>query len=443
MDGYIKDAIFAIIMPNNLAKLIPVCPELEKIAPNNVNHPLLLEVVDQITDEAQSVLPSKRSGFIIEAMLYANIYGQISHLSPKNATKDLRKMWKGYEHHFQRFNKHIFSNGKKRQALPDQPAMSRFLQRISESGVSEEFGNLLLWAQFLYLLKDGRIHDDLTLIADYHDEACQKDKTDSYCFGTKEGKTVHRTLAFSVISGSIHLIIATFKIKKTQHKLPLFEEIMTKIQKIGLNIKYALLDRGFYRKEILAAMKNWQITTILPGRTCTDTKQKIKLWIQDQSGRTGKLTLKLKYVKKRGWQRLMMDYVLVGKRGHALSEVKHDLRQGKITEADATKRVFPLLVIRGNSKGIKMVRGNEDYIRSLYRERWEIEIAFRQTHLIGRGNWYQNRDKRLFNFTIKCFIYNLWQIEREKIHQISTGMEPLTLDEFCGRMIENRTISPS
>jgi hypothetical protein len=430
-------------MTNSLAKLIPVCPELERIAPNNINHPLLLEVVDQITDDAQSVLPSKRSGFIIDAMLYANIYGQISHLSPKKATNDLRKMWKGYEHHFQRFNKRTFSNGKKRQALPDQPAMSRFLQRISESGVSEEFGNLLLWAQFLYLLKEGKIHDDVTLIADYHDEPCQKDKADSYCFGTKEGKTVHRTLAFSVISESIHLIIATYKIKKIQHKLPLFEEIVTKIQKIGLNIKYALLDRGFYRKEILAALKNWHITTILPGRTCTDTKQKIKLWIQDQSGRTGKLTLKLKYVKKSGWQRLMMDYVLVGKRGHALSEVKRDLRQGKITEADAAKQIFPLLVIKGNSKGLKMVRGNEDYIRSLYRERWEIEIAFRQTHLIGIGNWYQNRDKHLFNFNIKCFIYNLWQIERDKIHQIDPDTDPLTLDEFCGRMIENRTISPS
>ena len=299
----------------NLAKLIPVCPELEKIAPNNINHPLLLEVVDQITHEAESVLPPKRSGFFLDAMMYANIYCQISHLSPKNATKDLRQLWKGHEHHFQRFSKRNFSNGKKRQALPDQPAISRFLHRISECGLSEAFGNLLIWAQFLYMFKEGKIGDDITLIADYHDEHCHKDKADPYCFGTKEGKSVHRTLAFSVISGSIHLIIATFKIKKTQHKLPLFEEIIRKIQELGINIKYSLLDRGFYRKEILSAMKDWHITTILPGRTCADTKQKIKLWIQDQCGRTGKLSLKLKYMKKMGWQNLMMDYVLVGKRG--------------------------------------------------------------------------------------------------------------------------------
>ncbi len=428
-------------MSRNLAKLIPVCPELEKIAPNNINHPLLLEVADQIAEDARCVFPEKRSGFTYETLFYADLYAQMTHLSPKKSCSDLKTLWKGKEKYFQRFNKRVFVNGKHRQAIPDQPTMSRFLQKIADSGFSQDFGNLLLWAQFLYIRKEEQLYDDLTLIADYNDERCQKDKTDDYCFGTKEGKTVHRTLTFSIISGEFHLVIATFKIKKQQSILPLFQEIMAKFQTSNIIIKYCLLDRGFYRKDLLPALKEWQITTILPGRNCKDTRQKIRLWIQDKSGRSGTVVLKVKYVKKAGWIPLRMDVVLVGKRGHTLDKVKRDLYDHNISESDAAKRVFPLLVIKGNPKGLKVIRGNENYIRSLYRERWAIEIAFRETHLIGIGNWFQNRDKRLYHFNLKCFIYNLWQISKVRLSHENPEAEPLTLDEFCGRLVTNRTIA--
>ncbi|MCF2141194.1 MAG: hypothetical protein K9W44_14135 [Candidatus Lokiarchaeota archaeon] len=70
-------------------------------------------------------------------------------------------------------------------------------------------------------------------------------------FRKKEGKTVHRTLSFSVISGDFHQMIANFKIKKRQDKLPLFHNVHQMLVSNGFSIKYAMLDRGFYRKRIL------------------------------------------------------------------------------------------------------------------------------------------------------------------------------------------------
>jgi hypothetical protein len=426
-------------MTYNLAKLIPVCPELEKIAPNTIKHSMLLEVVDQITEDAQKILPEKRSGFSYAAIIYTQLYCQMTHLSTQLGSVDLKCLWKGKEHHFQRFQKKKFTNGKKRQAIPDQPTLTRFLQNVAQSGLTQEFTNLLLWAQFLYFIKTKKVHDEITLIADYHDESCKKNKADPYCFGTKEGKTVHRTLAFSIIIGELHLVIATYKIQKKQKIVPLFQEIFNKFGNISINIKYCLLDRGFYRKDLLPALKDKRITTILPGRNCSDSRRKISLWIQDKGGRCGKLILKLRYVKKTGWQNLMMDCVLVGKRGHTLNQVKNDFKAEKITEKDAIKRIFPLLVIRGNSKGIKVLHGSENYIRDLYRKRWAIEIAFRETYLIGIGNWLGNRDKRLFQFSLKCFLYNLWQLARFNLNHSDPNAEALTLDEFCGKTIKNRT----
>jgi hypothetical protein len=426
-------------MCNNIARLIPICPELEKIAPNTINHGLLLDITDKIIEEAQIILPLKRSGYDYKALFYADLYCTMTGLSHKPGTHNLKEVWKGQKPCFQRYEKVRFINGKRRQNIPDQPDLSRFLQMITENGITGEYTNCILWAQLLYMIRQKEIKEDVILIADYHDDPCPKDKNDPYCFGTKKGKTMHRTLVFSIISGDLHLIFATFKIKKQQKILPLFQQILEKLKKEQVKIKYCLLDRQFYRKDILPALKEAHITTILPGRNCKDSKQKIHLWIQDQSGRTGKICLKLRYVKGIGHVSLRMDMVLVGKRGYTLDEVKHEFHSKKITEKDASKRIFPLLVIKGNSKGITAIRGNENYIRELYRNRWAIEIAFRETHLIGISNWLTNRDKCLYHFSLKCFIYNLWQIAKINLNHENPNADPLTLDEFCGRLMINRS----
>ena len=426
-------------MNNNLARLIPVCPELEKIAPNSINHGMLLDITDKIIDKAQKVLPSKRSGYCYKALFYADLYCTMTGLSHKPGIHNLKAVWKGKKPHFQRYEKIHFSNGKKRQNLPDQPDLSRFLQMITENGLIEEYASCILWAQFVYMIREKQVNNDITLIADYHDDPCPKDKADLFCFGTKKGKTVHRTLVFSIISGDLHLIIATFKIKKQQKILPLFKQILEKLKEMSITIKYCLLDRQFYRKDLLPALKEAHITTILPGRNCKDTKQKIHLWIHDLSGRTGKICLKLRYVRKIGHVFLRMDMALVGKRGYTLEEVKREFRAKQITEKDVSKRIFPILIIKGNSKGITAIRGNEKYIRELYRNRWAIEIAFRETHLIGISNWLTNRDKCLYHFSLKCFIYNLWQIAKINLKHKNPNAEALTLNEFCGRLMTNRS----
>jgi hypothetical protein len=426
-------------MHSNLAKLIPVCQELEKNAPNNVNHALLLDLVDQILEDAKSILPNKRSGYSYDALFYSHLYCQMTRLSFDKGTADLRTLWKGRERSFQQFRKQHFRNGKHRRPIPDEPTLSRFLKRIKDSGLSEEYANLLLWSQVLYAQKEGLINQEITLIADYVDEPCKKNENDPNCFGTKKGKTCHRTLTFSLISNNLHLILGIFKISKRQHKLPLFETIISRLRQAGFNIIYILLDRGFYRKELLSAFKRWKLTIIMPGRSCLETRRKIQLWIQDKSGRTGKATLKLTYVKKSGWQRLSMDLVIVGKRGYTLDEVKKEFRSGKITKEEASKRVFPLLIVKGNSRGIQAIRGNENYIRSLYRKRWTIEIAFRQTHLIGISNWFHERGTRLIHFAMKCLVYNLWQMNKHIISQENQKEPALNLDEFCGKIFKNRT----
>jgi hypothetical protein len=208
----------------------------------------------------------------------------------------------------------------------------------------------------------------------------------------------------------------------------------------NIDIKYLLLDRGFYSRELLERFKECQIDVIMPGRKCKDSKRKILMWIQDKSGRRGKFALPLRYVRQVGWINLIMDIILFGKKGHELTQVKKDFKAGLLSEEQAAKRIFPLLFIKGNNRGVTKVKGAEKYIRDLYRKRWAIEIAFRSSHLIGIRNWLKDRDSRLLRFGFKCFIYNQWQISRVIQSKENPEDEELTLKEFCGRLTINRSV---
>jgi len=426
-------------MTFQVTNLLPALAKLAKFAPSQVNHGTLLEVARQVLPDLQLVLPQKRSGFTRDAYLYVALYHDLTQLSFKKFCPDLNKAWVKAGYLFQGFRASTFANGKHRRALPGQPDMSRFLAALSAAGLDEQFSNALLLGVFLYAQQLGLVRGDLTLIADYVKEPCAKDKADPYCFGSKEGKTFHKTLAFSIISGDLHIVIANYKIQKKQPIRPIFDAAITRLRQHHVDIRYGLFDRGFYRRELLAAVKGGGIPVIMPARNCKDSRRKVHLWLQDKSGRTGHLAVKLKYVKKHGWQALRAGVVLCGKRGYPLPGTKKDFKGGKVTLDKATRQVFPILVIRGNSRGVRALRGNENHIRQLYRARWAIEIAFRQTHLLGIASWAQGRGSRLILFTWKCVAYNLWQIARAQLALINPVAEPLTLDEFCGRMWENRS----
>ena len=122
-----------------------------------------------------------------------------------------------------------------------------------------------------------------------------------------------------------------------------------------------------------------------------------------------------------------------GSRGLArasLGGVKIALTGGQIPPDQAAKQVFPLLVSRTPRSKIRTITGNGKYVRDLYRSRWAIEIAFRENYKLGIDNWVQSRSKRLFQFNCKCVVYNLWQVEREKLQRQSPRTAPLTLDEI-------------
>ena len=417
-----------------------VAADLTQMTPYWLNAELLLDILNIMKPTVKQQLPMKRSGFPYEIHILYQACVEMSQLPPKYVGNWINKSCHKSKISFQKYNSKKFSNGKERRYFPDQPALSRAIKDLKDTTSVEDFWNLVLLAHLLTLKKMKIFGSSISLLADYTNTPCKKNKGDPYCFGTKEGKTMHKTLTFSIISNGLHQVLASFKIKKRQSKPPLFEKILDILQTYGFVIKYGLLDREFYTKEILSLMRENKITVIMPGRNSKQTKAKIENYLLDKGKRYARGFIKLRYKKKIGFIKLNFDLLLGAKRKYTLNQIKKDFKNGAITLEEATKRIFPLIVSFGNNIGVTQLRGNENYIRYLYRTRWEIEIAFREMNRLGFTTHIQNRDTRLNIMGAKSLLYNMWQVQRHLINKEKPTSNPLELNEFLGKTPTRRYI---
>lgn len=416
----------------------PVAPGLGRINPQWLNLRLLLDVADLVRPLLTTTLPAKRSGYTHEAFVLFQACTELGQLSAEHVAEWLNDTCKEQDISFQEYRVETFSNGKQRRLFPDQPALSRHLERMAASGQTEAFWNAVNLAHFMLLDKLGLVKKELKLIADVHDEPCKKDKADPYCFGQKDGKTVHKTLVFSVISGDLHQVIALYKIAKHQKRLPLFQAVIDRLTSNGFSVTYALLDREFYRKDLLQAFQRWKVTVVMPGRKCKQTQQLVEDYLLGKSKRYGRGSMQLPYVRGKGYPLLEFDLLLSAKHKYRLDLVRRELDAGKITLVQAMQRVFPLIVMRAGTRGITKLWGNESYIRLLYRQRWFIEITFREMNRLGITSHLRGRDSRLGILGAKALLYNIWQVQRLLAARSDPAAPPLELNEFLGKTTSRR-----
>ena len=179
----------------------------------------------------------------------------------------------------------------------------------------------------------------------------------------------------------------------------------------------------------------------MPGRSCKETDNLVHQYLINNGPRRGKGHMRLKHIRGVGYPRLEFDLVLQAKRSFRLDAIKRDFNKGKLSLEQSSKRIFPLLVLIGSRHGIRRVKGNESYIRSLYRSRWSIEIAFCEMNRLGITTHYRHRDGRLAVMGAKILVYNMWQVQRYLLRRFDPSSRPLELVEFLGRTCWQRDLT--
>ncbi|MHA1699831.1 MAG: hypothetical protein ACTSWN_13395 [Promethearchaeota archaeon] len=180
--------------------------------------------------------------------------------------------------------------------------------------------------------------------------------------------------------------------------------VIHRLRANGFNIKHALLDLGFCRDRVIVKFKRWGVTVIMLGRSCKEIENLIYQYPTKNGLRRGKGYMRFKYVRGVGYPRMEFDLFLQAKRSFGLGAIKRNFNKGRLSLEQASKRIFPLLVLIARMHGIRKLKENESHARLFYRSWWSIKITFYGMNRLAITTRYRHCDGRLAVMGAKIFL---------------------------------------
>jgi len=326
---------------------------------------------------------------------------------------DTSEMLNGYFMSSRKGRQKLFADGRKRRMVPHQTEVNKYLRRIG----LQKTRNILrecLDAQLLEALDLRFISRQVTLLIDFTEHPYYGKRDDSMIKGTsrqKGTKKMRHYLGFSILSRETHLYAGLEQVATGQSKIPIIIHFLDHLLDLGFELKYVLMDREFYRAELLDAVKTRGGNVLIPAKFY----KKIKLFIEDYLKGKGTRVRKYRFSTateaKRRFSRNV--YLIINaKRGFSLQSVKRAFQGGKISLKDARKRLFAIMTTE-KPRGIASSWASRTSL--YYRRRWLIETGFSDLNRINR-RWKSNHDNvRYLDLLARMLLYNSWKINRTLI----------------------------
>ncbi|MHA1376226.1 MAG: transposase [Promethearchaeota archaeon] len=235
-------------------------------------------------------------------------------------------------------------------------------------------------------------------------------------------------LGFSLLSRETHLYAGLEQVAVGQSKIPIFIKFLEHLLNLGFELRYVLMDREFYRAELLDEIKGMNGNVLIPAKQYKKVKQFIAECIEGKRGRVRKYTFSsATEAKCRFFANVYL--IIKAKRGFSLQGVKRDYKSGKITLKDAQHRVFTIMTT-------EKPKGNASSWASrtslFYRRRWMIETGFSDLNRINR-RWRSNHDNvRYLDMLARMLLYNSWKMNKkliQKSREKGQNFKPWTLNQ--------------
>ena len=313
----------------------------------------------------------------------------------------------------QRGRRKIFADGRKKRMIPHQTQVNKYLCRIS----LKRARNILrecLDQQLKEALDQNIISSKVNVIIDFTEHPYYGKREDKMIKGTnrqKGTKKMRHYLGFSILSRETHLYAGLEQVATGQSKIPIIIKFLDHLLDLGFELKYVLMDREFYRAELLDEIKGMRGNVLIPSKQYKKIKQFISDYIEGKRSRVRKYTFSSAPAAKcRFFQHV---YVIIkAKRGFSLQGVKRDYQSGRISLKDAQHRVFTIMTTerpRGKTSSWA------SRISLFYRRRWLIETGFSDLNRINR-RWRSNHDGvRYLDMLVRMLLYNSWKMNKKLI----------------------------
>ena len=325
------------------------------------------------------------------------------------------EMLNSYHLSYQKGRRKIFTDGRRKRAVPHQTEVNKYLRKI---GIKKA-RNILrecLTEQLKDALKLGLISQKVNVLIDFTEHPYYGKREDSMIKGTirqKGTKKMRHYLAFSLLSRNVHLYAGLEQVATGQSKIPIIIEFLDNLLELGFKLNYVLMDREFYRAELLDEIKGMGGNTLIPAKQYKKVKQFITEYLEGKGGRVRNYTFSSATEAKCRF--FAYVYLIIkAKRGFSLQGVKRDFKSGKLTLKDAFHRIFSIMTTE-RPKGETSSWASRTSL--FYRKRWLIETGFSDLNRINR-RWKSNHDNvRYLDMLVRILLYNSWKMNKKLIQK--------------------------
>ena len=306
-----------------------------------------------------------------------------------------------------------FTDGRRRRMIPHQTEVNKYLRRIG----LQRARNILrecLDTQLTEALALNLISKKVNVLIDFTEHPYYGKRDDKMIKGTnrqKGTKKMRHYLGFSILSRNTHLYAGLEQVATGHSKIPIIIKFLDHLLNLGFELKYVLMDREFYRVELLDDIKRKGGNVLIPAKSYKKIKQIIADYLSDNGGRVRKYAFSTATEAKRRFSQNV--YLIIrAKRGFSLQGVKRDFQDEKISLKDAQRRVFTIMTTE-KPKGKTSSWASR--VSLFYRRRWLIETGFSDLNRINR-RWKSNHDNvRYLDMLARMLLYNSWKINKKLI----------------------------
>lgn len=314
--------------------------------------------------------------------------------------------------------RHLGGKYPRRERLaPNESQVNRFLRELP-AWVKRSMPRFIFKAQVDLAKELGILGNTIEVYIDYtNKDYYGKDRFphNPFITGTHKGAGTNRMRKYCALmlsSGTTRLFAGVFLTRKGESKVPAIGDALAMLVEWGFTIKRVLGDREFSTYDVITTLSKMNLPYIGTMKRTEPVKKVIDAFLMNKCSSVVSFTVNehLSTLYKDG--AIKVHLILKSDRGTRARDVRRALEQGKITLAEARKRIHvfittetaPLVKKRWGSWGQGIVAS--------FRKRWRIETGFRDCDAFTQTSHARDNETKTLGIVLDMFAYNAWQVER-------------------------------
>jgi hypothetical protein len=357
---------------------------------------------------ALSLPPKKRSQkrlWSIMSFLKVIVYSWLRGCSFERSEKRLNKLvYQRYPQLQFEYDRH-----RKARAFPHQTAINHWLRTLSVEDVERMARCIFTEGLKAHLLKKHRwgkivVEFDFTYLGYWGKRRDIGIKGTTLIKGTRWMRHYH---AAYIHGSEISQFVALHHTVKGEALVTFMANTLQDLQSMGFKIQWVLADREYYCQEVLDLVKSHGIPLITPAKEYKQLKDAKRAYLSGKKGRIQQFLLgQMAQAGKKASKPTRCWVVLVAQDEYNLGRIRTQYQRGQISEEVAMDHIIGFLT---NASPRNRQHNFAARLQSYYRQRWQIETAFRVTDE-HQSIYRSNYDATRFFCEMGAYIlYNEWQ----------------------------------